>query len=145
LVERDARTAPREFVIEGWIPAGCVTTLYGDGGLGKSYIALAIASRIAWGLSWNGLRVVRKKVLYIDGELNAEEVIRRAYRVARGMGPHTGLLQMAYLSLDGRSAADPAVQAEIRKLVETQHFDFIVLDSLTMATYYGGMLRKHRT
>jgi hypothetical protein len=125
---------PRDFIIEGWIPANFVTSLYGDGGLGKSYLALMLASYIARGLDWNGRKVKQMKVLYIDAELDAEEVTRRAYEVARGMGYEQPAL-MGYLGLEGRSIVDPVVQAGITALVKEQGFNIILLDSLTMATY----------
>ena len=30
---------PRRFIVDQWIPAGCVTSLYGPGGIGKTLLA----------------------------------------------------------------------------------------------------------
>ena len=40
---------PREFVIDPWIPVGCVSSLYGIGGFGKSRLALQMAAGITSG------------------------------------------------------------------------------------------------
>ena len=40
---------PRQFVIDPWLPVGCVSSLYGIGGFGKSRLALQMAAGIASG------------------------------------------------------------------------------------------------
>ena len=60
---------PVEWLIEGVIPVGSFTALYGPPGSFKSFIALDIAEAIATGRSWMG-RTVNKTgaVLYLAGE-----------------------------------------------------------------------------
>src|SRR4051795_6811808 len=53
----EGRSAPaRRFILEDWIPAECVTSLYGDGGIGKSLLAQEIATIVATGISAFGFK-----------------------------------------------------------------------------------------
>src|SRR4051812_4969045 len=58
--------APRRFVVEGLIPDGAVTTLYGDGGMGKSYIAQYLAMTSCLGLKLAGRQVEKRVCVYLD-------------------------------------------------------------------------------
>ncbi len=87
---------PREWVVRDVIPARHVTNLYADSGVGKSYLALYLAMCTLTGKPFAG-HPVRKSglVLYLDGELDAEEQARRWWAVARGAGlekPPAGLV-----------------------------------------------------
>lgn len=125
---------PRDWAVEGIIPTGAVTSLFGDGGRGKSYLALHLCSLICMGRPFAGRGVQQGTALYLDGELTADEFGRRAFKVARGLGlmhpPHG----MHYFQLPG-SLSTPAVQAEVSLLAQDCGASFIVLDSLTMASF----------
>jgi Cdc6-like AAA superfamily ATPase len=43
---------PREWIVPDWIPRGLVTALYGDGGVGKSLLAMQLMSSVALGRPW---------------------------------------------------------------------------------------------
>ena len=81
-----AEPGPLLFRIEGLAPEGYPANLYGDGGQGKSYLAVGASTAVATGQPFLGLCTIKGTVLYLDYELDAEEFTRRAYRVARGMG-----------------------------------------------------------
>lgn len=122
----------RPHVLEGLVPDGAVTTLYGDGGVGKSYLALWIASCVCAGMPVFGRNVEKRTVLYIDAELDAAEFARRAYKVARGLGlerPPEGLHYWQLRApLHRRRTLD-----EARSVAQSCGASFIVLDSLTVA------------
>lgn len=60
---------PVEWLIEGVIPVGSFTALYGPPGSFKSFIALDIAEAIATGRTWMGRQVTKPgAVLYLAGE-----------------------------------------------------------------------------
>jgi RecA-family ATPase len=124
----------RRFLIAKLIPEGAVTSLYGDGGVGKSLVALHIGLSLCVGISFAGLDVIKGNVLYLDGELDALEFTRRAYRVARGMRldqPPSGLY---YFQLPG-PLTDKTVYADVvARLLECKPV-LIILDSLTIATF----------
>lgn len=68
---------PREWFIEDMIPMRQVTILNGDGGVGKSLLALQIAAASALSVETLGLQPLAKPVLYLGAEDGAEEFQRR--------------------------------------------------------------------
>jgi hypothetical protein len=131
---------PRREVVGGVIPEGATTILYGDGGQGKSFVALHLATCTVAGLPWLGLPVIKGPVLYVDAELDVDEFTRRAYRVARGLGldrPPAGLL---YTRLNS-SLMDPRVRERGRRMARDAKTVLTVLDSLTIACS-GGDLKE---
>jgi len=67
----------REWLIEGWLPVGCVTSLCGDGGVGKSLLALQVGTAIATGNKIFGFDTKQAKVLAIFCEDDKNEIHRR--------------------------------------------------------------------
>ncbi len=69
---------PLEWIVPGIIPAGTVTMLSGDGGVGKSLIACQLATCVATGKFWLGKEVLRTgTVLYVSAEDDRDELHRR--------------------------------------------------------------------
>ena len=75
---KDKDVPPREWLISGLIPANTVTLLSGDGGTGKSLLALQLAMSVATG-SWRWLdrQPDQGRALYIGAEDDLEEMHRR--------------------------------------------------------------------
>ena len=68
---------PRRYLVKDLILAAYVTLLYGDGGVAKSLLALALAVAVAGGSGkWLGREVESCPVLYMDFELDSEEQAR---------------------------------------------------------------------
>ena len=81
------RYAPaRRFVVDGWIPYGCVTSLYGTGGIGKSLLAQLLAAAVAAGRNWLGIRTEQCRVLALFCEDDREELWRRQERINDALG-----------------------------------------------------------
>lgn len=76
----------REWFIEGLIPAGTVTLLSGDGGVGKSLLGLQIAVAAAAGVETLGLAPSPGGALYIGAEDSEDEFHRRVDDVSRALG-----------------------------------------------------------
>src|SRR5690606_31010764 len=70
---------PRRWLVPELMPRGNVTLLYGDGGLGKSTLALQLAVSTALGGHWLGRPVVQGEVLYLSAEDDAPELHRRLH------------------------------------------------------------------
>ncbi|WP_287322430.1 AAA family ATPase [Mesorhizobium sp.] len=68
---------PREWFIEDMIPMRQVTILNGDGGVGKSLLALQIAATSALAVDTLGLEPLAKPALYLGAEDGADEFQRR--------------------------------------------------------------------
>lgn len=65
-----SQPAPLKWVIRGWIPDSAVTMVYGESGVGKTFITLDLACHIAAGKPWHGKRTASGLVVYMAGEGN---------------------------------------------------------------------------
>lgn len=122
---------PRVDLVEGLVPEGHVAVFYGDGGQGKSYVALAVGMCVAVGRPFVELAVVPGPVLYVDWELDKEEHARRAYRLARGLGLERPPKNLWYLRADKPL---PHLIPAIRKIIEARKIRLLLVDSLGPAS-----------
>src|SRR5215211_6890545 len=78
----------RPSVIQGIIPKGFPTSIYGEGGIAKSTIALHMCMSIASSQKqWLGYPIDQPSpCLFVDFEMDREEQGTRAERIAKGMG-----------------------------------------------------------
>ena len=106
---------PRRYLLKDLVLAAYVTLLYGDGGVAKSLLALALAVAVAGDSEeWLGREVKGCPVLYVDFELDAEEQARRVHQLCRGRGldaPPEGLLYMSALGHPAGEAFTAALDA----------------------------------
>lgn len=121
--------APPTWRVEGWVPDAGVTLLYGDGGHGKSILALYLGACIAVGKSFLNLPVKSGKVLFLDFETESEEQAYQLRRIARGW-EWTSLPPILY----HRGEAPIAESGpELRYLCDQHSIDFVIVDSLGYA------------
>ena len=121
---------PMEYVIDDFIPSGHVTTLYGDGGQGKSYIALVMAACVAAGVPFLNRNTMQGKVLYIDFELDKYEQARRAYMVARGLSMVRPPSNLLYCSPESDLKEN---LADIVRIINEEQIILTVIDSFGAA------------
>lgn len=102
----DGQTPPkREWIVPEWVPKKTVTMLGGDGGTGKSLLALQLAMSVATNTKWVGLDVEAGSTVYISAEDDKDELHRRLVSVANGYGlPMSDVAAMRVLSLAGKDA-----------------------------------------
>jgi hypothetical protein len=77
---------PRQWVVENWIPAGEVTLLYGDGGIGKTLLIHQYATCAAAGIDWLGQPTRKARVMCFFCEDSEEELHRRQIDINRHLG-----------------------------------------------------------
>jgi AAA domain len=106
---------PRRYLLKDLVLAAYVTLLYGDGGVAKSLLALALAVAVSGGSGqWLGRKVEYCPVLYVDFELDPEEQARRVHQLCRGKGlsaPPDNLLYMSALGHTAKEAFTAALNA----------------------------------
>jgi hypothetical protein len=140
---------PREWIIDGWIPSGTVTSLYGAGGIGKSMIAQQMATCIATGVSLFGFNVPKHApVVGIFTEDDDNELWRRQVRINSAVSMSmTGLRK---LHLQGRAGREntlvtyavgktPQLQPLVQTVIaacERYKPGLVILDNI--AQLYGG-------
>jgi hypothetical protein len=120
---------PRRYLLKDLVLAAYVTLLYGDGGVAKSLLALALAVAVSGASEhWLGRWVENCPVLYLDFELDAEEQARRADQLCRGYGLDTPPEGLLYMSALGHTAKDAFASA--REACKEHGVGLMVVDSL---------------
>lgn len=94
-VDFDAPVPPVRWVWKGWVAAGDVTLLVGKGGLGKSWVTMALANALLRGdKEFLGAALEAKgKVLYVDEENPLDVIHGRMKRLGLDPQQHAGNLR----------------------------------------------------
>lgn len=138
----------RQWHVEGLIPDKQVTLLSGDGGVGKSTLALQLCAATVAGLPWLGLKPRLGRALYISCEDDRDELHRRLDLI--GLHYQLGLDAFAGLKLwplaeedallmvgqPGQPLQTTARGQEFKAMVEDWQPALTVVDS--SADVYGG-------
>ena len=132
---------PVEWLIEGVIPKGSFTALYGPPGSFKSFIALDIAEAIATGRSWMGRPVKQTgAVLYLAGEgfggIGARIKACKMHHQTEDGAP----IYIVRHQLNLRSSAEDfnALMMAVVTLVEQTGMEFSLAIVDTLARAFGG-------
>jgi archaellum biogenesis ATPase FlaH len=125
---------PRQYLVDRFIPAGKMVSLYGDGGLGKSLVCTYLACCVSSGTPFFGLPTRKGHVIYLDGEDDDDEFRRRSHAIQnahRFVGPELGYHQVV----------QPINQAFIQSLKETiQRFKTVLVIVDSFSALSGGNL-----
>ena len=108
----------RKWLVQDMIPDRNVTLLSGDGGVGKSILALQLAIAVVTGSDWIGTLPASGKVLYVSAEDELDENHRRLAAIAAAQNIDLARLNDLWISpLAGRDAvlATPARQGLIER------------------------------
>jgi hypothetical protein len=65
-----SQPAPLQWIIKGWLPSNSTTMIFGESGVGKTFVSLSMACAIATGQQWNHNRTASGTVVYLAGEGN---------------------------------------------------------------------------
>ncbi len=155
----------REWLVEGLIPENQVTMLGGDGGVGKSLLAIQLAMAAASGCDWVGNPVKQGNTIYISAEDDKDELHRRVAAISEGSGIDLATLpnlimrslagEDALLAIaDARSSTLQTTElfAELNQFIQQSQARLLVLDTLadlhsgqendrTVARQFIGLLR----
>lgn len=103
--EPDTYVAPREWWAEGWVPMRQITLLTGDGGDGKTLLALQALLAGSEGVGTLGMKIKPGRVLYIGAEDDADEFKRRQLDICDELGlDYLRLYDFKLYSLSGEDA-----------------------------------------
>ena len=83
----------RRWIVPGWIPHGQTTMLTGDGGVGKSLLAMQLLVSCATGKPWLGQLAMTCKAVGIFCEDDKDELWRRQESINRTYGVEFGDLE----------------------------------------------------
>ena len=138
---------PRVWAVEGYIPQGNVTGMFGAGGVGKSLIAQQLATVMTAGESWLGIPLKQGAVLGYFCEDDRDELWRRQHAINEGIGlPPESLNEFYMQSRTGmenilmRFEGGIGVKTKFFKQVEEEardyHAKLLILDNT--AQMFGG-------
>jgi RecA-family ATPase len=133
--------------VQDWRPGRNATLLFGDGGTGKSLMALQLAVAVAAGRTWLGMHPKAGTAMFLTAEDERAELHRRTDDILRAEGLHyddlAGLLlwslagEDALLAAEVRSPAGPLSQllpTELFRLLDQRVADeapeLVVIDTL---------------
>lgn len=135
---------PREWIIDGRIPFREVTLFSGEGGKGKSLLALQLSVSVCCEMDWLGLSVGRQGgVLYVGAEDEANEIHRRLIDITKSYGVElrdlNGLRVLPVSDIDASLITEPNTYAPIQptafyhsvlREIEQHRPALVVLDTL---------------
>jgi hypothetical protein len=161
----DKPIPPRHWHVDGLVPGGTVTLLSGDGGTGKSLLAMQLAVATAMGGRWLGQDVAGGGALYLSAEDDRDELHRRLGDICVSAGARLADLDRLTLcplagedgllaSLDRATGAlrPTALFRDLDARLASERPALVVLDTLadmfpgnendrTQARQFVGMLR----
>lgn len=118
---------PRKWHVEDLIPSNTVTILGGDGGTGKSLLALQLAVATATGTKWIGREVDQPgKALVLSAEDDEEELQRRVAAICDAEGlPRSSLGKMLVRSTAGEETLLALLDGKTNTLKATGIYETI--------------------
>ena len=125
---------PRRFIVWPFFREGDLGFIYAKRGDGKTWLAMLLAKAAATGLNagpWKAEGVW--PVLYVDGEMPAEESKRRDMALGSACERLTWLHHEIFFQRTGRTLnlTNPATQAALTELLLERGFRVLVLDNLS--------------
>lgn len=124
---------PREWHVDDLVPARTVTLLNGDGGTGKSLLALQLATATTQGGYWAGRQVKQGRAVYLSAEDDVDELHRRLADIAASSDISLAdLADLTIAPMAGKDAllATPDGKGNVLKATKL----FAALDALLHAT-----------
>lgn len=120
------------YLVEGILPSGQTSIIFGKGGGGKGWLSSAIAVAIATGneFCYGLVPTTRANVLYLDWEATQEEARRRFGWLSRGIGLSEIPDGLYYLNMV-RPLEDEAKQ--VRAYISRHNIGLVIVDSLVPA------------
>lgn len=131
---------PRLWNVPDWVPRGVATSLYGDGGIGKTLLAQQLLTATAIGGDWCGLPVIAGRALGIFCEDDEDELHRRQEAINRNCRCTMADLQNlrmlsrfgydnALVRFDGSAGSLTEFHRRLEEACEVWKPDLLVLDT----------------
>jgi hypothetical protein len=138
----DRPVPPREWIVPDWIPAHTVALLFGDGGAGKTTLAMQLATARALGRDWIMTTPTPGRSLVLSAEDDDAEMHRRMDAIRKHYGASfADLGDMRFVDLVGENAvlgelrgngiisATTLFDAVVAEIAEFQA-DLVIVDAL---------------
>ena len=116
-------------------PMGEPSMIFGEGGSGKSYLALVMCVAIHFGIQTAGLVPTKGRVMYVDYETSQDIMERRVRKIARSLGLPLDAPMLLYYR--GTQSLVKEL-ASIKSNISNNDIDHLIIDSASLAV--GGKL-----
>jgi circadian clock protein KaiC len=110
-------------LIQGGFPKGTFAVVTGGPGTGKTIFAMQFLA--------NGTQKYGGKGLFITVEQNLEDIVSQAKQFGWDFTQMVESDQLKIVSLIGRQLFEEETMDEIKKLIQENHYDRVVFDSIT--------------
>ncbi len=121
---QDIEPPAREWIVDGWLPVGTVTSLYGGAGFGKTLLAQQLQTATARGAAFLGLPTVQCRSLAFYCEDDGDELHRRQRSICRLYG--TQMAALGAMRWQGRAGmANVLATVEAGLLQPSAFYEFI--------------------
>ena len=138
---------PRLWHVQDWIPAHDVTLLGGDGGTGKTLLALMLGYATAYGWSWLDKEVMQCPVIYYGAEEPMKELHYRLERVAEPLASvarkpgQFQVISVAHtdaelITFDEGKPQKPEIWHQLEAIIRAMKAGLLILDA--QADVFGG-------
>ncbi len=131
----EVKIPPREPIVGNWLKEGDLGFLYGARGLGKTWLAMLLARRIAEGVTIGDWTVLKpRRVLYVDGEMPLDGIRERDAALSLVPEANISYLQHEVLfQTTGKvlNLTDPAAQAALLAKCQREKIEVLFLDNLS--------------
>jgi RecA-family ATPase len=144
----------RHWAVADWIPGSETTMFGGDGGIGKTTLALQLSVAHITGQDWFGLKVYRCNVLYVSAEDPKDEIHFRLEQIAKHVKISKEELMgfklinlagspatIAVFGRDGQIKLTPLF-GKIERAAREHNAGCIILDAV--ADFFGGNENERR-
>ena len=126
---------PRVPIVGNWFKEGDLGFVFGARGLGKTWLAMLLARRIAEGVTIGDWTVHQpRKVLYVDGEMPFDNICERDTVLSSSLEADISYLQHeALFHATGRvlNLTNPLAQAAILEKCQREKIEVLFLDNLS--------------
>ena len=131
---------PPEYLIDGLVEHGGLSSVIGPPGMGKSTVVLDMVCHVATGKRWQGRQTLKTRVLYLPGEGLSGAVQRlRAWEAAHGLELDDVLLGNGIIQVNALNEA----WGEIAAYIARQRIGLVVFD--TFARMSAGLEENSAT
>jgi hypothetical protein len=122
--------SPIEWIIKGWLPAMSTSMIYGESGIGKTFVSLDMACSIATGKDWHGTKIKQGVVVYLAGEGNygLRQRVASWAKTYGAQGLDNLLISNKAIDLDAPASATEIISAI--KTITSDDIRLIVIDTL---------------
>lgn len=125
----------REPLLGPWLLKRSINMIYAARGLGKTQLAMSIALAVAKGeacLHWQAAHPA--KVLYLDGEMPADQMRERFTRLSGGALTDRVVIANPDAMMEGKMLPDIATEVgrnDVEELIDSERPDLVVIDNLS--------------